>query len=179
MKKVLVVTGSVRPNSVNKSVVEAVRADIAARQNVTVTIADLAELNLPFFDALTPPSAENYVVPYDNVERWGALVNDADGVVFVAPEYNHSLSAVQKNAIDWLYKEWKEKPVAFVGYGWHAGSHSLAEFKIVGSVVKWNMVEPVTGLQFEKEIDLNGAFLDEPTVRGAIHATADELVGRL
>jgi NAD(P)H-dependent FMN reductase len=179
MSKVLIVTGSVRPNSVNKSVVEAVKADVAAREGVDVKVADLGELNLPFFDALTPPSAESYAVPHDNVERWSALVNDADGVVFAAAEYNHSLSAVQKNAIDWLYKEWAEKPVAFVGYGWYAGVHSLAQFKEIGIVTKWKLGETTTGLQFMKELNLDGSFADETAVRSAIKATVDELVGSL
>jgi NAD(P)H-dependent FMN reductase len=177
--KILVVTGSVRPNSVNSVVVEAVKADLAAREGVEVSVADLGELNLPFFDAPTPPSAETYVVPHDNVERWGALVNDADGVVFVAAEYNHSLSAVQKNAIDWLYKEWNDKPVAFVGYGWYAGSHSLAQFKEIGIVTKWKLGETTTGLQFMKDLGVDGSFTDEAAVRGAIKATVDELVTSL
>lgn len=179
MSKVLIVTGSVRPNSVNKTVVQLVKNDLEARSNAEVSIADLAELNLPFFDALTPPSADTYVVPHDSVKRWGELVVAADGVVFVAPEYNHSLSAVQKNAIDWLYKEWTDKPVAFVGYGWYAGGHSLAQFKEMGTVIKWKLGETTTGLQFKKDIELDGGFLDEPAVRSAVHATVDELVGRL
>jgi len=30
--------------------------------------------------------------------------------VFVAPEYNHGTSAALKNAIDYLYAEWNDKP---------------------------------------------------------------------
>lgn len=176
MGKILVVTGSVRPNSVNKSVVEAVKNDLAARADVEVSVADLGQLNLPFFDALTPPSAENYAVPHDNVAQWGDMVARADGVVFVAPEYNHSLSAVQKNAIDWLFKEWQEKPVAFVGYGWYAGSHSLAQFKEIGIVTKWQLGDTTAGLQFMKDINIDGSFVDETAARGAIKATLDELV---
>jgi NAD(P)H-dependent FMN reductase len=179
MTKILVVTGSVRPNSVNSFVVEAIKADLATREGIEVSVANLGELNLPFFDAPTPPSADSYVVPHDSVERWGALVNNADGVVFAAAEYNHSLSAVQKNAIDWLYKEWAEKPVAFVGYGWYAGSHSLAQFKEIGLVTKWKLGETTTGLTFMKEIGLDGSFTEEPAVRNAIKATLDELVSSL
>jgi NAD(P)H-dependent FMN reductase len=179
MTKILVVTGSVRPNSVNSIIVEAIKTDLATREGVEVSVANLGELNLPFFDAPTPPSAESYVVPHDSVERWGALVNDADGVVFAAAEYNHSLSAVQKNAIDWLYKEWAEKPVAFIGYGWYAGVHSLAQFKEIGLVTKWKLGETTTGLQFMKELNLDGSFADEATARSAIKATVDELVNSL
>jgi len=179
MSKVLIVTGSVRPNSVNKSVVEAIKADLDTREGVEVSIANLEGLALPFFDALMPPSADGYEAPHESVKEWGKLVEDADGVVFAAPEYNHSLSAVQKNAIDWLYKEWNDKPVAFVGYGWYAGSHSLAQFKEINTVIKWKLGETTTGLQFKKDIELDGSFLDDAAVRGAIKATLDELVGSL
>lgn len=179
MKKVLIVTGSVRPNSVNTAVVAAIKADLDTREGVEVSIANLEGLALPFFDALTPPSADGYEAPHENVKEWGQLVEDADGIVFAAPEYNHSLSAVQKNAIDWLYEEWNEKPAAFVGYGWYAGSHSLAQFKEIGTVTKWNLGETATGLQFMKELGVDGSFADEAAVRGAIKATLDELVSSL
>lgn len=179
MKKVLVVTGSVRPNSVNKAVVAAIKADLDTREGVEVSVADLGVLNLPFYDAPTPPSAESYVAPYDSVERWGAMVNDADGVVFAVPEYNRGPSAVQKNAIDWLYKEWNDKPIAYVGYSWHGGKNSLVQFKMSGETTGWKLGEAATGLQFKKDIDLDGTLLDEPAVRSAIKETIDELIASL
>lgn len=176
MSNILIVTGSVRPNSVNKTVVEAVKTDLETRDDVTVTVANLAELNLPFFDAVMPPSGEGYEAPHDSVKRWGEMVESVDGVVFVAPEYNHSLTGVQKNAIDWLFKEWNEKTVAFVGYGWYAGAHSLAQFKEIGIVTKWSLGETTTGLQFMKEVNPDGSFADEAAVASAVKATLDELL---
>ena len=40
-------------------------------------------------------------------------------------EYNHSMSASQKNAIDWLYDEWDGKDVSLLGYGWFGGSMAV------------------------------------------------------
>jgi len=176
VSNILIVTGSVRPNSVNKSVVEAVKKDLEARDDVTVTVADLAELNLPFFDSQTPPSADGYEAPHDSVKQWGKLVVDSDGVVIVAPEYNHGLTGVQKNAIDWLFKEWNEKSVAFVTYGWYAGAHSLAQFKEIGIVTKWSLGETTTGLQFMKDINPDGSLADEEAVTNSLKSTLDELL---
>lgn len=47
MTNILVVTGSVRPNSVNEKVVPLVTAEIE-KQGATATIADLKTLALPF-----------------------------------------------------------------------------------------------------------------------------------
>jgi NAD(P)H-dependent FMN reductase len=35
----------------------------------------------------------------------------------VTPEYNRSFPAPLKNALDFLYHEWRRKPVGLVGYG--------------------------------------------------------------
>lgn len=179
MTKLLIVTGSVRPNSVNRSVVEAVKKDLAARDSVTVTVADLAELQLPFFDAALPPSADGYEIPHDSVKQWSELVVEADGVVLVAPEYNHALSAVMKNALDWLYKEWRDKPAAFVGYGWYAAANSHSNLLAMNANLKLKLGEAYTGLQFKKDLELDGSFLDESGARESIRKTLDELLSTI
>lgn len=177
MKNILIVTGSARPNSVNERIVSLVSTVLGAEKGVSVSIADLAELGLPFFDAPSSPAADGYEAPSLSVKRWSSLVKGADGVVFVAPEYNHSMTALQKNAIDWLYREWAGKPVAFVGYGWYAGVYSLAQFKDIGSVVKWRLGDKTTGLKFKKDIEFDGSFIDKASTRNAVKETVVELLG--
>ena len=46
--------------------------------------------------------------------------------VFVTPEYNYGPSAVLKNAIDWVYPEWKRKAAGFVSYGSAMGARGAA-----------------------------------------------------
>lgn len=38
-----------------------------------------------------------------------------DAYVFTAAEYNRGPTGVLKNALDYSYTEWNNKPVAFVG----------------------------------------------------------------
>jgi NAD(P)H-dependent FMN reductase len=52
---------------------------------------------------------------------WSAIVEAADAVVLVMPEYNNSFTAPLKNALDYLYHEWHYKPVGIVSYGGISG----------------------------------------------------------
>ena len=67
MSKTLIITGSVRPNSVNHKIVELVKTDIEGREGQEAQVADLGELNLPFYNGATPPSAENYEITDETV----------------------------------------------------------------------------------------------------------------
>jgi NAD(P)H-dependent FMN reductase len=52
-----------------------------------------------------------------HTKKWAETISSFDAYVFVTPEYNHSVPAALKNAIDFLYKEWNSKSAGFVGYG--------------------------------------------------------------
>lgn len=179
MSKTLVVTGSARSNSVNAKVVEAVKADLVAREGVETQVADLVALGLPFVDSPVPPSADDYVIAHESVQAWSDMVKAADALVFVVPEYNHALSGLQKNALDWLYHEWTDKPAAFVGYGWYAAAHSHAQFVEINSVLKLQLGETFTGLQFMQDINPDGSLANEGGVKAKIAATIDELMESL
>ncbi len=177
MPNILVVTGSVRPNSVNEKIVPVVVAGVE-KQEATVTVADLGELNLPFFDSPQTPTSPDFVAEHESVKGWTQLVADADGVVLVTPEYNHTLSPVQLNAIDWIGAEWKDKKVALVGYGWGTGggqAHDAAREALV-NVLGANVGETQTNLFFTKDISPAGDIVDQEAVDAKIAATVSELL---
>lgn len=179
MIHIAVLTGSVRPNSAGAHVADAVRAELETHQDLTVEVVHPGELKLPFFDAPMPPSTEGFAPEPEAAKQWTAKIAAADGFVFVMPEYNGSLSAVQKNAIDWISKEWNDKPAAFVAYGWYAGARVLEHSKVVFDNVKLQYLPTTTGLTFTKELNVDGTFADEASVRAQIKASIDELVSAL
>ena len=63
--------------------------------------------------------------------RWSQQIAGFDGYVFVVPEYNHSMPAALKNAIDYLYVEWKDKAAGFIGYGTQGGQRSVEHLRAV------------------------------------------------
>lgn len=110
--KVLVLVGSLRAASINRQLAEL--AVETAPDGVDLRIFDrLAEL--PFYneDIDTPDVAE----PVAALREAAA---GADAALVVTPEYNGTIPAVLKNAIDWLSRPYgngalKEKPVAVIG----------------------------------------------------------------
>ena len=67
MTHVLILTGSARPQSASSNVAALVDAELAKRANVASQVVEVADLNLPFFDAASPPSAEGYEPPHESM----------------------------------------------------------------------------------------------------------------
>lgn len=177
MANILVVTGSARPNSANEKVVPLVVAELE-KQDATVTVANLKEMNLPFFDAPTPPGVPDFESEHENVRDWTQRVAEADGVVLVSPEYNHTLSPIQLNAIDWIGRQWEGKPVALVGYGWTSGAgqaHATAREALAVNL-KAKIGDAQTNLYFMKDLNPDGTVADAELVDGKIAATVTELL---
>jgi NAD(P)H-dependent FMN reductase len=140
-KKVTVILGSVRTERAGKAVADWFLGEASKYQgNLDIEFIDLAELNLPFMDEPIPPgmSGGNYV--HDHTKAWSRIVGGSDGFVFITPEYNHGYPPVLKNAIDYLFEEWKGKPVAFVGYG---GSGAVLSIGQLLPVVEFLGMKPL------------------------------------
>ncbi len=108
----------------------------------------------------------------DKPERILKLIRDvetADGIVVCSPEYNHSIPAVVKNAIDWVSRPafnscLKGKPVTIITQANSpvGGARAQAHFKLVfDSTI--SMIHPVhemmiTGI--DKVLDSNLEIVD-------------------
>ncbi|MGB4768006.1 MAG: NAD(P)H-dependent oxidoreductase [Candidatus Saccharimonas sp.] len=177
MANVLVVTGSVRPTSAGKNVLPLVVQDLEAK-GANVTVADVAELDLPFYNDPLPTSAPEFAPTDERVVAWTKLVAEADGVLLLTPEYNHTMTPVQLNAVDWIGKEWEDKPVALVGYGWRSGAgqaHATAREALAVNL-KAKVGDDQTNLFFMKDLNPDGTPVDEAAVLQKIGASVDELL---
>lgn len=178
MSKVLVVPGSVRPNSAGKEVVE-LTSRLAQESGAEVTTASIEDINLPFFNSELIPSDPNFSPILDNVKKWTQMVAGSDAVILVTPEYNGSLSAIQKNAIDWIKNEWKDKPVGLVGYGWHGGKRAHDNARVVLGNVEAQVIPEAAHLTFMNEIDPTGKITDSKTASSKIQETVNAVLKSL
>jgi NAD(P)H-dependent FMN reductase len=83
------------------------------RNDADFEIVDLRDYPMPFFEEKVPL----HVAPPQNevALRWGEKIASLDGYIFVTAEYNHSIPAVLKNALDYLWSEIHRKPAVHIG----------------------------------------------------------------
>jgi NAD(P)H-dependent FMN reductase len=99
------------------------------RGDAAYELVDLRDYPMPFFDAPKSPLREP---PANEVaRRWARKVGELDGFVFVTSEYNHSIPAVLKNALDFVYAEFNRKPASFVGYGNAGGARAIEQLRLM------------------------------------------------
>ena len=91
--KYVAIVGSNSKNSLNR-----VLANFLAKRygSDDLSIEVLSINNLPFY------SVDDELTPSEEVVAFKQAVKEADGVIWLTPEYNHSIPGVLKNAIDWL-----------------------------------------------------------------------------
>lgn len=116
--RILALVGSLRAESVNRQI-----ADLAAElapEGVTVAVFEgLGEV--PFYNE-DIDDAMNLGLDQApaQVVALRAAAAEADAALVITPEYNGSIPAVVKNAIDWLSRPFgngalKDKPLAVIG----------------------------------------------------------------
>ena len=95
--RLVAIATSLRGASLHRGLVREA-AGIAAANGAEVESLDLRDLNVPLYDGDREAA---YGLPA-GVRKVIDAVRDADGVVLASPEYNHSVSGVTKNLLDWV-----------------------------------------------------------------------------
>ncbi len=129
-RNVAVIVGSLRKGSYNKMAAKALQ-DVAP-PNLNFETLDIGGLQFYNQDA-----EEN---PYEPWLRFRDKVNACDAILFVSPEYNRSIPAALKNAIDVGSRPpsknaWRDKPCALVTVSIGATSAMAAAFAIRQTLV--------------------------------------------
>lgn len=123
--RIAVVVGSSRPTRICPEIAAWVLKTAQADSRLSYELLDLAEIALPFLDEPLKPALGRY--EHEHTRRWSQTVGSYDGFVFVFPQYNWGYPAILKNALDFLYSEWRDKPAAIASYGTRGGSKAVAQ----------------------------------------------------
>jgi chromate reductase len=111
MKKILGISGSLRKNSFNKTLLQTARSFIP--EGFSFQMVDLGIIPL-YNDDLAIENPPSTVIDFRN------SIKQSDGILIASPEYNYSFSGVLKNALDWaatntIGNVLNGKPIAIMG----------------------------------------------------------------
>lgn len=161
---ILAFAGSLRKQSYNKSAILAAKE--LAPEGVSVTIFDLT--GIPLYSG----DVEAQGMP-ERVQEFRDAIKAADAVLIATPEYNHFISGVLKNALDWAsrtvedVKPLQSKPVAIMGAtpGGLGTARAQLQLRALLSVLRMQLlVEPEVYISKAHEVfDAEGKLQDERT----------------
>ncbi|XP_048442389.1 NADPH:quinone oxidoreductase-like [Pyrus x bretschneideri] len=162
--RVAAISGSLRKASYNRglirSAIEISEATVEGVQIEYVDISTLPLLNTDLEgDGTFPPA----------VEAFRQKILEADSILFASPEYNYSIAAPLKNAIDWASRPpnvWADKAAAIVSAGGgFGGGRSQYHLRQVGVFLDLHFINKpeffLNAFQPPAKFDDDGNLIDE------------------
>jgi chromate reductase len=162
MYKIAVVVGSLRHESANRKFAKAL-AELG-RHRFAFDFVDIGDLPVYNDDLWRDPPASAF--------RLKRSIESADAVLFVTPEYNRSIPAALKNAIEWASRpygqnSWSGKPASIVGTSPGVIGTAAAQSQLRSIAVHLDMVvlgQPEVYFQSKPGlIDENNEITDDTT----------------
>ena len=143
--KIAIVVGTTRAARFGHKPAQWVQGIAAQRDDIETEIVDLRDFPMPFFDEV----ASNAWAPSQNpvAQCWQKRVAEFDGYIFVTAEYNHSMPAVLKNALDYASPEWNKKAAGFVGYGAVGGSRAVEHLRLIAAELQLATIKNAVYIQ--------------------------------
>lgn len=174
-KSIKLIVGSIREGRLGKPISDWLVSQAKA-EGIELEVLDLKDINIPFLEAPIPPAYAP--VDTEKGKEWATHVAGGDAFVFVTPEYNRSVPASLKNAIDHVFSEWNGKMAVIVSYGYvDGGAKASAHLKDVLDWVKMTVVEPVVNIKLAQDMMAeSGGFKD---IDAALTDSREEVIAAL
>ncbi|KUN00338.1 NADPH-dependent FMN reductase [Streptomyces yokosukanensis] len=165
MTSIGIILGTTRPGRVGPQIAEWVQKTASGREDADFQLVDIADYALPLFDESRSPRMGDY--EHDHTRAWAAKIDELDGFVFVTPEYNRSIPAALKNAIDFVYNEWNNKAAGFVGYGSQvSGARAVDHLRHIAGAVQLSAVPTQVHVSLATDFEQYTTF--KPTERHGV-----------
>lgn len=174
MVRIAIVTGSTRPGRLNESVARWALEIASRRTDAEFELVDIANYDLPLLDEPMPPSLGRYT--REHTKSWAAKVASFDAYIFVAPEYNHGVSAALKNALDFVYAEWNNKAAGFISYGSAGGVRAVEHLRAVMAELMIADVRAHVSLSLFTDFENYSVLKPAPRHETELNTLVDQLV---
>lgn len=115
-----IILGSTRQGRLSPQVGEWVKKVADARGDANYEIVDIADFKLPLMGEVDAT---------EQATAWNTKLATLDGFVFIVQEYNHSISASLKNALDYAREAWNNKAAGIVSYGSVGGARAAEHLR--------------------------------------------------
>jgi NAD(P)H-dependent FMN reductase len=181
-ERVAVIVGSTRPTRICPGIAAWIQRVLDEQSLLHYRLIDLAEVNLPLLDEPLKAALRDYKHPH--TQSWSELVCSFAGLVFVLPQYNWGYPAPLKNALDYLYYEWHDKPATSVTYGTRGGNKAADQMHQLFNGLHMrplaNRLEvTITDDDVDEEWQLKDAEATMSPYREALHQIDAEMVEAL
>lgn len=110
---IVIISGSIRRGRRSHDVAIALTAHFHSRGYIATSVLDLAEHHLPVLEEQYEDSDKSIPALAEIHQK----LDQADGIIFLSPEYHGSYSGALKNAVDYFSAEFKRKPIGVVATG--------------------------------------------------------------
>lgn len=134
--KLAVILGATREGRHSEKLAKWVVEHAKLLPNTEVTLLDLRDYPMPFFDEAVSPKFNPNRQPKPEVKKWLDTLQAFDAYLVVTPEYNHSIPGVLKNALDYTDVQVARKPFAIVSHGSAGGARAASHLKHVISEIR-------------------------------------------
>ncbi|MDW2885867.1 NAD(P)H-dependent oxidoreductase [Exiguobacterium sibiricum] len=163
-----IILGSTREGRLSPQVGNWVKELADKRGDANYTIIDIADYKLPLLGEKDGDAS--------GAAAWSEAIAAQDGFVFIVQEYNHSIAASLKNALDYLRVEWNNKAAGIVSYGSVGGARAAEHLRgILGELLIADVrVHPALSLFTDFE---NGAVLKAAPVQAdSVNQMLDQVI---
>lgn len=142
--KILVILGSTRQGRFSDKIGNWFMKATDGQELAELELVDLKDYPMPMFDDAVPPVMRTGNHDNPDVQKWLDKIESANGYIVITPEYNRSVPSVLKNALDFPYKEWANKPMGIVSYGGAntAGAYVSAHLATIAMALQ---MHPISG----------------------------------
>ena len=168
MLKIGIVLGSTREGRVSPQVGEWVKELADKRGDAEYKIIDIAEFKLPLLGEAGGDAS--------GAAAWSAQINDCDGFVFIAQEYNHSITGALKNALDYLRDEWNNKAAGIVSYGSVGGARATEHLRGILSELSVAHVRVHPALSLFTDFENGSVFKPADVQKDSVNQMLDQVI---
>jgi NAD(P)H-dependent FMN reductase len=144
-----IILGSTREGRLSPQVGEWVKKIADERNDANYEIVDIADYKLPLLGEADAT---------EQATKWNEKLNSLDGFVFIVQEYNHSISASLKNALDYAREAWNNKSAGIVSYGSVGGARAAEHLRGILGELSVADVRVHPALSLFTDFDSNGKF---------------------